>query len=253
MRFFTTIALTISAAVAQEIGATSGDKVSAGASAIAHPNVNNGVQTDGSLFVSGTGSGESSLFNNVFGGHFVNANLNTAIEDNLVNNPGFNSVSGSSGWIANGDGNALGAVQNTFGKREYHAALPAAPAYHAPAVYHPVAPYAAVAPIIVPAPVQYYAPVFHTRPAPAHYAAPVAEKPAHYAAPVAEKPAHYAAPVAEKPAHYAAPAAPEYHAPVTAPEHTAPPAAPAYHAGAPVVPVESKHSSQTATIIQNQA
>ncbi|KAJ2476102.1 hypothetical protein IWW56_005099 [Coemansia sp. RSA 2131] len=232
MRFFTTVALAISAVVAQEIGVSSGDKVSAGASAIDNPNVNNGVQTDGSLFVSGS-AGQGGLFNNVVGSHFVNANLNTAIEDNLVNNPGFTSIAGSSGWVANGDRNALGSVQNVLGRRDvYHAAAPAysapvayhpaVPAYSAPVVYHPVAPYAAIAPIVVPAPVHYYAPVFHTYPAPSTYKAPVAEKPAHYTAP-------------------------EYHVPVAAPKYHGAAAAPV------IVPVESKQSSQTATIIQNQA
>ncbi|KAJ2502196.1 hypothetical protein GGH96_001268 [Coemansia sp. RSA 1972] len=234
MRFFTTVALAISAVVAQEIGVSSGDKVSAGASAIDHPKVNNGVQADGSLFVSGT-AGQGQLLNNVVGSHFVNANLNTAFEDNLVNNPGFTSIAGNSGWVANGDRNALGSVQNVLNRRgEYHAA---APAYTAPVAYHPVVPaysapvYHPVAPIVVPAPVHNYAPVFHTYPAPAAYKAPVAEKPAHYAAP----------------------AAPEYHAPIAAPEYHAPVAA--YHgAAAPIaVPVESKQTSQTATIIQNQA
>ncbi|KAJ2165860.1 hypothetical protein IW139_002073 [Coemansia sp. RSA 353] len=242
MRFFTTVALTISAVVAQEIGVSSGDRVSAGASAIDHPNVNNGMQSDGSLFVSGT-AGQGGLFNNVVGSHFVNANLNTAFEDNLVNNPGFTSIAGNSGWVANGDRNALGSVQNVLVRRgEYHAA---APAYNAPASYHPAMPaysapvvYHPVGPIVVPAPVHYYAPVFHAYPAPSMYKAPVAEKPAHYAAP------EYHAPVAEKPAHYAAP---EYHAPI---------AAPAYHSAVPApiaVPVEIKKSAQTATIIQNQA
>ncbi|KAJ1857859.1 hypothetical protein GGH12_001381 [Coemansia sp. RSA 1822] len=232
MRFFTTVALAISAVVAQEIGVSSGDKVSAGASAIDNPNINNGMQTDGSLFVSGS-AGQGGLFNNVVGSHFVNANLNTAIEDNLVNNPGFTSIAGNSGWVANGDRNALGSVQNVLGRRDaYHAAAPAysapvayhpaVPAYSAPVVYHPVAPYAAIAPIVVPAPVHYYAPVFHTYPAPSTYKAPVAEKPAHYTAP-------------------------EYHAPVAASKYHGAAAAPV------IVPVESKQSSQTATIIQNQA
>ncbi|KAJ2310814.1 hypothetical protein IWW54_002990 [Coemansia sp. RSA 2705] len=224
MRFFSTIALCLSAAAAQQIGAANGDKVAAGASAIDNPNVNNGVQADSSLFASG-GSGQGSLFNNVFNSHFVNDNLNTAVNDNLVNNPGFTTVAGNSGWTANGDQNALGSVQNVFKRGAYQAAVPA---YHAPAVYHP---YAAIAPIVVPAPVHYYAPVFHTQPPPP-YKAPAAEKPAHYAAPAAPE---YHAPAAEY--HAAAPAAPEYHAPAAA----------EYHAAAPAV------AKQAATIIQNQA
>ncbi|KAJ2803012.1 hypothetical protein H4R20_003059 [Coemansia guatemalensis] len=222
MRFFAVISLALSVAVAQEIGATGDSKVASGVSAIDNPNVNNGFQADSSLFAGGNGANEGNLFNNVVNGHFANVNSNLAVEDNLVNNAGVSKVAGNSGWTANGDNNALGAVQNDFGipfakrgseadysNNQYHAAAPVynAPAYKAPAVYHPTVPYVTI-PVVIPAPVHYYAPVFHTKPAPVSYKAPVAEKPAYHSAP-----------------DYAAPSA----------------------------PVVEKKAEQKATIIQNQA
>ncbi|KAJ2842406.1 hypothetical protein IWW36_005919 [Coemansia brasiliensis] len=275
MRFLTSIAFALSVAVAQEVGVTDSDKVSAGASAIDSPNVNNGVQVESSLFASGSGAGKEGVFDNIFNSHFMNAHINVAADDNLVNNPSFTSLSGDSGWIANGDSNLLGPLENLFSKRggaAYHSSAPYhAPAtapYNAPAKYHRyLSPYAAVAPILVPAPVHYY-PVFHTHPPPsAPYKAPVHEAPApKYNAPAEGKPAYKStAPVEEKPDYkHTAPIEekPDYKhtAPVVdkpAPAYQAPAAekpapsyeAPAYHGAAPIV---SKQATQSATIIQNQ-
>ncbi|KAJ2084383.1 hypothetical protein H4R24_000013 [Coemansia sp. RSA 988] len=101
----------------QEIGVSGGANVVDGPNAISNPNVNNGWQADSSLF---TGSGSNSdggpnVFNGVSGSSFTNINSNTAIKDNIVNNPSTDFVSGNSGWTANGDRNQLGPVQNEFG------------------------------------------------------------------------------------------------------------------------------------------
>ncbi|KAJ2800892.1 hypothetical protein H4R20_003888 [Coemansia guatemalensis] len=103
----------------QEVGFSGGANVVDGPNAISNPNVNNGWQADSSLFA-GSGSnsnGGSSVFNDVFGSSFTNINSNTAIKDNIVNNPSVDFVSGNSGWTANGDRNQLGPVQNDFAHR----------------------------------------------------------------------------------------------------------------------------------------
>ncbi|PIA17556.1 hypothetical protein COEREDRAFT_7516 [Coemansia reversa NRRL 1564] len=224
MRFFGVLSVALSVAVAQEIGVSGDHKVVSGVNAIDNPNVNNGVQVDSSLVAGDNGASEGNLFNNVVNGHFSNVNSNAAVQDNLINNAGITKVSGNSGWTANGDNNALGAVQNDFGvftpffKREneadhpnnhYHAAAPVynAPAHKGPAVYHhPVVPYFAV-PVVIPAPVHYYAPIFHHKPAHVPHKAPAAEKPVYHSA--------------------------AYHAP-------------------PSAHIEEKNEEQKATIIQNQ-
>ncbi|KAJ2328477.1 hypothetical protein IWW51_001182 [Coemansia sp. RSA 2702] len=113
MRAFTAIIFASSAVLAQEVGFTGGADVVSGSNAISNPNVNNGWQSDSSLFAS-DGAG-ASTFNNVVGSSFTGINSNTAIKDNLANNPSFTGVKGNDGWTANGDANALGPVQNQFG------------------------------------------------------------------------------------------------------------------------------------------
>ncbi|KAJ2448403.1 hypothetical protein EV183_005452 [Coemansia sp. RSA 2336] len=106
-------------ASAQEVGFTDGDSVVAGPNAISNPNVNNGWQADSSLFANtgaaGGAAGGPQVFNDVVGSSFTHVNSNTAIKDNLVNNPSASFVSGNDGWTANGDRNQLGPVQNDFG------------------------------------------------------------------------------------------------------------------------------------------
>ncbi|KAI8321118.1 hypothetical protein GQ54DRAFT_262366 [Martensiomyces pterosporus] len=112
-----TLLFIASAVLAQEVGFTGGDSVSGGPSAISNLNVNNGWQSDSSLFA-GSGSGATgaggNTFNNVIGSSFSTVNSNSANKDNIVINPSEISVSGNDGWTANGDGNHLGPVQNNF-------------------------------------------------------------------------------------------------------------------------------------------
>ncbi|KAJ2514765.1 hypothetical protein H4217_005567 [Coemansia sp. RSA 1939] len=241
MRYFASLVLAAAASVsAQEIGVSEGSKVSAGASAIDNPNVNNGFQAESSLLTSGgsTAFGGNTLFNHVAGSQFTNINENLSVQDNLVNNPGFTSVHGNNGWTADGDGNLMGPVLNdmrggfaplrkragdvVFANNAHHAASvmysPFAPAaYYGPAtvISYPV-------PMVAPV---YYAPVHkqtrgYSAQAPAKEApkyagnAPVVEQPKpdyhappkpEYKAPAAEQPKHvYPSPVAEKPVEYSA-------------------------------------------------
>ncbi|KAI8326467.1 hypothetical protein GQ54DRAFT_252822 [Martensiomyces pterosporus] len=120
-----------SVAFAQEIGFTAGANVASGPSAISHPNVNNGWQSDSSFFVGNSGDGQGSsvdsggsLFNNVFGSSFTSVNSNSASKDNIINNPSLASVSGNDGWTANGNGNNMGPAENTFGVRRAASAIP---------------------------------------------------------------------------------------------------------------------------------
>ncbi|KAJ2002144.1 hypothetical protein GGI04_002549 [Coemansia thaxteri] len=114
MRTFTAIAFAASAALAQEIGFTGAPSISSGTNGVSNPNVNNGWQSDSSLFSSG-GSGTPNTFNNVVGSSFTSVNSNTAIKDNILNNPSSTLVRGNDGWTANGNSNALGPAQNFFG------------------------------------------------------------------------------------------------------------------------------------------
>ncbi|KAJ1880849.1 hypothetical protein H4R99_007059 [Coemansia sp. RSA 1722] len=114
MRSFSAIVFAASAVLGQEIGFASGPSVSSGSNAVSNPNVNNGWQSDSSLFSSGEGAGVNT-FNNVAGSSFTNVNANSAIKDNIINNPSFAAVKGNDGWTANGDSNNLGPVQNMFG------------------------------------------------------------------------------------------------------------------------------------------
>ncbi|KAJ2803906.1 hypothetical protein H4R20_002709 [Coemansia guatemalensis] len=115
MRTFATVILASSAVLAQEVGFSDGPSVASGSNAISNPNVNNGWQSDSSLFAGAGQGGASDVFNNVVGSSFTNVNSNSAIKDNLVNNPSAAFVKGNDGWTANGDANALGPVQSSFG------------------------------------------------------------------------------------------------------------------------------------------
>ncbi|KAI8319983.1 hypothetical protein GQ54DRAFT_319338 [Martensiomyces pterosporus] len=243
MRTIAALVFTATLAASQEIGFSGGSNIAAGASAIDNPNINNGWQSDSSLFSSGgSGFGGSNTFNNIVDSHFSTSNSNSVFSDNIVNNPVQNSIKGNSGWTANGDKNNLGPVQNDFAgvpflKREtaysnsYHAANAYKPAaapqpIAVPVVYHPaayVAPVHYAASIIAPAPVHAV---------PAHYLAPVvvsAPEPAHYNAHSVE-PARYSAPAHVEPARYAAAAAP-----------------------APAAAAEHKKAEQKTAIVQNKA
>ncbi|KAJ2379644.1 hypothetical protein GGI05_006569, partial [Coemansia sp. RSA 2603] len=114
MRTFTAIVFAATAVIGQEIGFSGGSSISSGSSAVSNPNVNNGWQSDSSLFNSGE-SGGVNTFNNVAGSSFTNVNANAAFKDNILNNPSITGVKGNDGWTANGDANNLGPVQNLFG------------------------------------------------------------------------------------------------------------------------------------------
>ncbi|KAJ2478886.1 hypothetical protein EV174_004173 [Coemansia sp. RSA 2320] len=216
MRAFTVILVSSIAVNAQEIGFSGGASVASGTSAINNPNINNGWQADSSLFSSGEGGG-GNLFNGVSNSHFVSINSNAAIQDNLLNNPALVNVAGNSGWTANGDKNALGPVQNSFGGAPgtffrrggnvifaggYHGAGPAVSL--PPIVYHPVqAPYAAPVAVLAASPhyVVPIVPVPKPVPEPAVYSAPPpAPKPTQHSAPPPPPPppavSYAAAPVA---------------------------------------------------------
>ncbi|KAI8326464.1 hypothetical protein GQ54DRAFT_267736, partial [Martensiomyces pterosporus] len=112
MRTFAALLVAASAtALAQEIGFSGGSNAVTGSNAISNPNVNNGWQSDSSLFASGSGE-SGSLFNNVVGSSFSTVNSNSAVKDNIINNPTQSHVQGNEGWTANGDSNNLGPVQN---------------------------------------------------------------------------------------------------------------------------------------------
>ncbi|KAJ1950351.1 hypothetical protein EC988_004420, partial [Linderina pennispora] len=138
--YTTTILALITLAAAQQVGFASDASVVAGPNAIDSTNINNGWQAGGSFFTSG-GSGSGSTFNNIANSHFSDINSNSVNEHNIANNPSSNSVAGNSGWTANGDGNALGAVQNQFAgiaspffRRDgaYHASAAPSGEYKAP-------------------------------------------------------------------------------------------------------------------------
>ncbi|KAJ2870314.1 hypothetical protein GGH93_005665 [Coemansia aciculifera] len=218
MRAFTALLVSTVAVAAQEIGFTGGANVASGTSATNNPNVNNGWQADSSLFASGD-SGAPNIFNGIFDSHFTSINSNLAVSDNLLNNPSLVRVAGNSGWSANGDHNAMGPIQNTFGgafvrrggdvvfANGYHGAGPIVSL--PPIVFHSTpAPY--TAPVIVPAPAHYEAPVVVIpKPAPAPV---VYSPPAPYKAPpvVAPKPAQYVAPPPVSPPATASYAAASY-------------------------------------------
>ncbi|KAJ1745678.1 hypothetical protein LPJ58_006032 [Coemansia sp. RSA 1591] len=108
MKFFATIALAATAAVAQQIGSNGGPSVSDGEAAVSHPNINNGLQLQNSLADSSDKGGN--FFHNLEGNTFTDALSNTGISDNNMVNPSNNHVSGNSGATTNGEGNQIGDI-----------------------------------------------------------------------------------------------------------------------------------------------
>ncbi|KAJ2269986.1 hypothetical protein EV176_004432 [Coemansia sp. RSA 451] len=108
MKFFATIALAATAAVAQQIGSNGGPSVSDGEAAVSHPNINNGLQLQNSLADSSDKGGN--FFHNLQGNTFTDALSNTGISDNNMVNPSNNHVSGNSGATTNGEGNQIGDI-----------------------------------------------------------------------------------------------------------------------------------------------
>ncbi|KAJ2831209.1 hypothetical protein J3B01_005440 [Coemansia erecta] len=108
MKFFATIALAATVAVAQQIGSSGGPSVSDGEAAVSHPNINNGLQLQNSLADSSDKGGN--FFHNLQGNTFTDALSNTGISDNNMVNPSNNHVSGNSGATTNGEGNQIGDI-----------------------------------------------------------------------------------------------------------------------------------------------
>ncbi|KAJ2858151.1 hypothetical protein J3B02_000491 [Coemansia erecta] len=205
MKFFAAILVAATTAIAQQVGSEEGPSVSSGPSAVSNPNVNNGWQSQNSLFNSGSDGGN--VFENLSGNSFSKSIGNTAVNDNNFINPSQTRVSGNTGSTTNGEGNHIGdvftgadqfagfggvagwgafhkrdAVFNNYGYGHARAAYPvayggyqreavAAPVYAHPVAYsHPVA-YAPHPVAYAPHPVAY-------APRPAPYAAP-AYRPAY--------------------------------------------------------------------------
>ncbi|KAJ2146231.1 hypothetical protein IW136_000666 [Coemansia sp. RSA 678] len=108
MKFFATIALAATVAVAQQIGSSGGPSVSDGEAAVSHPNINNGLQLQNSLADSSDKGGN--FFHGLEGNTFTDALSNTGISDNNMVNPSNDHVSGNSGPTTNGHGNQIGDI-----------------------------------------------------------------------------------------------------------------------------------------------
>ncbi|KAJ1951732.1 hypothetical protein GGI12_006413 [Dipsacomyces acuminosporus] len=115
MRTFAALLVAASATLAQEVGVTGGPNVASGTNGISAPNVNSGWEADSSAFVGGSSAAPAGVLNNVAGSTFTSVNSNSAVKNNIINNPSQTHVKGNDGWTANGDANNLGPVQNLFG------------------------------------------------------------------------------------------------------------------------------------------
>lgn len=171
MKTFAILATLSAAAIAQQVGSESGAKLSDGPSAVSNPNVNNGWQSQNSLFNSGSDGGN--VFHDLHGNKFSSKLSNSAVNDNNFVNPSQSHVMGNKGDTTNGEGNHIGDVlDGVFHKRGgaiyggYHQVWPVHHGYYRRG-YHSY-----VAPVHV-APVHYMAP-------PPHYVAPVHVAPAHH-------------------------------------------------------------------------
>ncbi|KAJ2077579.1 hypothetical protein H4R24_005051 [Coemansia sp. RSA 988] len=108
MKFFATLALVASVAVAQQVGSDSGPTVADGPSAVSNPNINNGQQAQNSL-VDGSNKG-GNTFSGLKGNTFTNSASNFGMSDNNVVNPSQTVVSGNTGPSANGEDNQIGDI-----------------------------------------------------------------------------------------------------------------------------------------------
>ncbi|KAJ2497856.1 hypothetical protein GGH96_004774 [Coemansia sp. RSA 1972] len=108
MKLFATLSLAATAAVAQQVGSSSGPSVSDGEAAVSHPNINNGLQLQNSLADSSNKGGN--VFHNLEGNTFTDALSNTGLSDNNFVNPSSDNVSGNSGATTNGHGNQIGDI-----------------------------------------------------------------------------------------------------------------------------------------------
>ncbi|KAJ2861358.1 hypothetical protein GGH94_004956 [Coemansia aciculifera] len=106
MQIFATLVVAATAVLAQQIGSEQGPSVSSGETALSHPNVNNGWQSQNSLV--NTGSDGGNVFNGLHGNTFSTGFTNGAISDSNFINPSQNQVSGNTGSTANGEKNHIG-------------------------------------------------------------------------------------------------------------------------------------------------
>ncbi|KAJ2889967.1 hypothetical protein GGI21_006357 [Coemansia aciculifera] len=119
MQIFATLVVAATAVLAQQIGSEQGASVSSGETALSHPNVNNGWQSQNSLISSGSDGGN--VFSGLQGNKFSTSLSNSAISDSNFINPSQSSTSGNSGSTANGEHNHIGDFFNApvaFRKRD---------------------------------------------------------------------------------------------------------------------------------------
>ncbi|KAJ1646868.1 hypothetical protein J3B02_000490 [Coemansia erecta] len=106
MQIFATLLIAATAVIAQQVGSDSGPAVSNGESAVSNPNVNNGWQSQNSLFNSGESGGN--VFSGLKDNKFSTSISNSATNDNNFVNPSQSQVSGNTGSTTNGEGNHIG-------------------------------------------------------------------------------------------------------------------------------------------------
>lgn len=106
MQVLATLLIAATAVVAQQVGSESGPSISGGPAAVSNPNVNNGWQSQNSLFNKGSDGGN--VFDHLWGNSFSKAISNSAVNDNNMINPSTSHIMGNAGDTANGRGNHIG-------------------------------------------------------------------------------------------------------------------------------------------------
>ncbi|KAJ2758153.1 hypothetical protein H4S06_002836 [Coemansia sp. BCRC 34490] len=100
MKFLAAILVATTAVLAQLQGSNEGPNIAAGASLVANPNFNAGLQAQSSLF-DGSVSGANVIGGEVFGS-FGNKPTNDGTMDSNLSNPSESGISGNVGSTANG-------------------------------------------------------------------------------------------------------------------------------------------------------
>ncbi|KAJ2612938.1 hypothetical protein H4S08_002473 [Coemansia sp. RSA 1365] len=108
MKFFATLAIVASVAVAQQVGSDQGGTFASNPSAVSHPNINNAEQAQNSLITGGSKGGN--VFSGLKDNTFIDSASNVGISDNNMINPSQNVVSGNTGPSTNGEGNQIGDI-----------------------------------------------------------------------------------------------------------------------------------------------
>ncbi|KAJ2723483.1 hypothetical protein GGI07_002607 [Coemansia sp. Benny D115] len=108
MQIYATLLVAASVVLGQQIGSDGGPAVSNGENAISNPNVNNGWQSQNSLF--NTGDSGSNVFSGLKDNTFNSAVSNSATNDNNFVNPSQSHVTGNNGATTNGEANHIGDV-----------------------------------------------------------------------------------------------------------------------------------------------